>query len=288
MRNSRWLAVLVALIVARFGIGEEKPPELLHQFTFEIRFLDVTEKTYQQINQQILKKTATKQQLTPDQVSALLKRAQTDPESSVLLSPKITVLDSKVGKMSMGRNRKFVTGALLKSDRGALTIAPQEQMLFEGTQLSVQATFLPKNDRILMKLQAEIATSKPTVKYVPVTNTYGKPLTKKQMASGKFQLPAKGLPAAGGEEEAEPRTFTQFIQQVEANSIHFNEMTMVKPGRSLLLVSQPQAKTVTKRHPLPVFGQLPLVGKWFVCKTVKMKKSRVVVLISPKHWKVTE
>lgn len=227
------------------------------EIQLSIRFVEVSDKVYKTLIQKLLSKKDKKEKaviLTRDETEKLFTDAQKDEGSSVLQTPRVTLVENQQINMAQFDRKKYVTGVKLLQ-RENLLIEP----ILEEIKTGFQFTLCPKKLDEGVRIQArctQVDLANPKVPLVPIS------------------LPIK-------QDNGKEKTFRQYVQHVALKKTKVDQTVTVPNGSSAVISDTEVNKAVVKRASTPVLDQLPLIGARFTSQKRESAVYHRLMIVTP-------
>jgi hypothetical protein len=195
------------------------------------------------------------------QLACLLEAVQADVRTNVMQAPKLTLFSGQCSILSVGDERKFVTGISLIPQEGGAKVTPKVETLSSGVELSVRPVI--SADRRFVRMNC-LALLKSIDTPVPV-----------------FPVNVPILPA-GSDEKAPTTTFTQFIQLPKVQTLVVDKTFVVADGHTMLLDAGTRISEGRKVYGPSVLSEIPYLGRLFKNVCYGRELEHVLLMVTPR------
>jgi len=201
--------------------------------------------------------------LNEDQMRMFFEKIQSDAQTNVMQTPKMTLLNGQARTLQACDSQFFVTGVNVTWDGERVIGVPQNRAIETGLVLSLQPVMAPDGDAVRLHLQAKLtALESEKVGLSPVI-------------TGVEPIHRPG-------QKDEPLMFTQFIQTPKVITLKADKVLSIPQGRTAVLSGWKRKREVCKKWALPLLGEVPYVKYLVSCEWQEPVCERVLLLVTPK------
>jgi general secretion pathway protein D len=201
--------------------------------------------------------------LNDKEMFLLMEVLQSDPRSSVMQAPKLTLFNGQAARFNLLDKQVFVTGLDISQRDGRIECRPKTEEVPLGMRIHLRP--LVSADRRFVRLHFDATLSNLTSDEVPRV-----PIT----------VPVQ--PAKDNTSESKPEMVTQYIEQPRVEKAQVDQ-TLVIPDRSTAVLSgwqQRQASCTT--FEVPILGDLPYIGELFRTTEYNHETLHLLICVTPR------
>jgi type II secretory pathway component GspD/PulD (secretin) len=199
--------------------------------------------------------------LNDDQLKKLMEAAQGDVRTNVMQAPKITVLNGQKSTMRVMDEQMFVTGLDVRVKDGQAVYVPKTEAVGSGVEVSLQPTIAADRRSVRVSLQAVLKSVDAVVPQVPVS------------------VPVQ---PKGGDGQAKPKMFTQYIQQPKCQTLNVDTTATVPDGGTVLIGGLKRVTEGRCEYGPPELSKIPYVNRLFKNVGYQRSAENVFILVTPR------
>lgn len=194
----------------------------------------------------------------------LMEEIQGDMHTNVMQAPKLTAFNGQTSQINIVDQQNFVTGLAIVHRDDHIEYQPRTENIALGTQMALRP--IVSADRRFVQVRFALLLTNLDSEEVPLF-----PIT-------------TPVPSAKGEDsEAEPRTFTQYIQQPRISRLHIDRTIVVPDGGTAVLTGlAKKTKAGPNVYGPPILSDIPYIGQLFRHVETRTETHHLLVFVTPR------
>jgi type II secretory pathway component GspD/PulD (secretin) len=196
-------------------------------------------------------------------VRRLMENIQGDVRTNVVQAPKLTAFNGQTSQINIVDQQNFVTGLAIVHRDDHIEYQPRTENIALGTQMALRP--IVSADRRFVQVRFAFLLTNLESEKVPL-----------------FPITTPVSPAKGDDPEAEPRTFTQYIQQPRISCLHMDRTIVVPDGGTAVLTGLKKKNKHRIAYQDSPLSKIPYIGQLFPQTECVLETSHLVVLVTPR------